>query len=96
MRATRDPESRIRCTAASSSSCPGTRKGGKADPKSQAEFRGTLFSRDTDSIVRGFVKFTDGTGAVSLKTMTITYDPKAPDRISVVGPNVSGVKQRAN
>jgi len=74
----------------------GAWKGGKADPKSQAEFRGTMISRDTDSIVRGFVKFTDGAGAVSLKSMTITYNPKTPNRIEVVGPNISGVKERAS
>lgn len=73
----------------------GSWKGGKADPKSQAEFRGTLISRDTDSIVRGYVKYTDGTGAVSLKTMTITYNPKRPGQITVVGPNISGVKTPA-
>jgi hypothetical protein len=74
----------------------GAWKGGKADSKSQAEFRGTLISRDADSIVRGFVKYTDGAGAVSLKPMTITYDPKTPNRIEVVGPSILGVKERAS
>jgi hypothetical protein len=73
----------------------GSWRGGKADPGSRAEFRGTLISRDTDSIVRGYVKYTDGTGAVSLKTMTITVDPESPNRIVVAGPgSISGAKLR--
>ena len=73
----------------------GSWRGGKADPGSRAEFRGTLISRDTDSIVRGYVKYTDGTGAVSLKTMTITVDPESPNRIVVAGPgSISGARAR--
>jgi len=73
----------------------GSWRGGTTDPGSRAEFRGTLISRDTDSIVRGYVKYTDGTGAISLKTMTITVEPKSPNRIVVAGPgSISGVKIR--
>jgi hypothetical protein len=73
----------------------GSWAGGKDDPESRAEFRGTLISRDTDSIVRGYVKYTDGTGAVSLETMTITVDPKTPNEIVVAGPGgISGTRVR--
>jgi hypothetical protein len=57
------------------------------------EFRGTLISRDQDSIVTGFARTTEN--ALTEQTaMTITVDPNSPNQIAVNGPGLPGTMKR--
>jgi hypothetical protein len=70
-----------------------TWRGGAAKPDLRGEFRGTLISRDDDSIVKGYAKITDG-GKTAKGAMTFTITSKDLDHFTVSGPGVSGTMQR--
>ncbi len=68
-------------------------RGGANSPNLRGEFRGTLISRDDDSIVKGYAKITNG-GTLTHGAMTFTIGSKDLDHFTVSGPGVSGTMQR--
>jgi len=62
-------------------------KGGPAHPTLRGEFKGTLISRDDDSIVSGFVTVTEkGKPDIRSRPMRLSWDPDQPDRLVMSGP----------
>jgi len=61
-------------------------RGGAGHPSLRGEFRGTLISRDQDSIVRGFARITED-GETTAGGMSLEYDPGTvrADKLTVRG-----------
>ena len=61
--------------------------GGSARPSLRGQFKGTLITRDDDSIVSGFATITE-TGEPTLRNrpMRLTWNPDQPDRLLMSGP----------
>lgn len=57
------------------------------------EFRGTLISRDGDTLVKGFARLVKD-GAATFTPMSFAWSPKSPDRIVIRGGGISGVRTR--
>ncbi len=68
-------------------------RGGTGHPNLRGEFRGTLISRDQDSIVRGSARVTEN-GKTTRGAMSFRYDPDKEDQLTVSGPGVSGTLTR--
>lgn len=62
---------------------------GKGADVVKGEFRGTLISRDQDSIVRGTARLTKG-DKVLQRPMSITADPDTPNKIILSGGGLAG------
>jgi hypothetical protein len=72
----------------------GTWRVGSGEDLVRGEFRGTVISRDQDSIVKGHTKVTKGDNTV-IRPMTITVDPDTPNEIAVGGPGIAGPMTRS-
>jgi hypothetical protein len=71
-----------------------TWRGDKDHPGLRGEFRGTLISRDQDSIIKGFAKVTYQ-GKTVTRPMHINADPDTPNVIEVGGPGIAGSMARS-
>lgn len=56
----------------------------------RGEFRGTLISRDDDSVIQGFAKVTEK-GKTTIKPMNVRWDPDKPDLLYAAPPTGSVV-----
>jgi len=75
-------------------SVTGSWQSGTGDNLLKGEFRGTLISRDQDSIVKGYAKVTKG-GTTAIRPMSFTVDPDTPNRIEAAGLGLAGTLTRA-
>ncbi len=64
-------------------------RGGTGQPGLRGEFRGTLISRDQDTVIRGFVQITRN-GETELGAMSLLFTPGTvlADKIVVLGPGM--------
>ncbi len=74
-------------------SVSGTWRIGSEKNLTTGEFRGTLISRDQDSLVKGFTKVTKG-DTTRIRPMSLTADPDTPNEIAVGGPGIAGALTR--
>jgi len=70
-------------------------RGGAGQPGLRGEFRGTLISRDQDTVIRGFVRLTRD-GETKLGAMSLLFTPGTvlADKIVVLGPDVRATLAR--
>ncbi len=66
---------------------------GTGDAAVQGEFRGTVISRDQDSVVKGYAKVTKA-GNTVIRPMSMTVDPDTPNQIGIGGLGLAGVFTR--
>ena len=71
----------------------GTWRSGSGKDLVTGQFRGTLISRDQDSLVKGFTKVTKGE-TTRIRPMSITVNPDTPNTIAVGGPGIVGAFAR--
>lgn len=89
-----DPEAPRLVLTQSLRNVKGTWRSGSGEDLVKGEFRGTLISRDQDSIIKGFAKVTKGDTTV-IRPMSITVDPDTPNVIAVGGPGLAGPMSRS-
>lgn len=70
-------------------------RGGTVQPGLRGEFRGTLISRDQDTVIRGFVQITRN-GGTDLGAMSLLFTPGTvlADKIVVLGPGMRAALKR--
>jgi hypothetical protein len=70
-------------------------RGGTGQPGLRGEFRGTLISRDQDTVIRGFVQITRN-GETELGAMSLLFTPGTvlADKIVVLGPGMRATLKR--
>lgn len=70
-------------------------RGGAGHPDVRGEFRGTLISRDQDTVIRGFAQITED-GKTRIGAMSLLFDPGTvlADRIVVLGPGMTATLKR--
>jgi hypothetical protein len=70
-------------------------RGGTGQPGLRGEFRGTLISRDQDTVIRGFVQITRN-GETKLGAMSLLFTPGTvlADKIVVLGPGMRATLKR--
>lgn len=70
-------------------------RGGAGQPNLRGEFRGTLISRDQDTVIRGFAQMTQS-GEIKTGAMSLLFDPGTvlADRIVVLGPGMTATLKR--
>jgi hypothetical protein len=70
-------------------------RGGAGHPDLRGEFRGTLISRDQDTVIRGFAQITED-GKTRIGAMSLLFDPGTvlADRIVVLGPGMTATLKR--
>jgi len=70
-------------------------RGGTGQPGLRGEFRGTLISRDQDTVVRGFTQITRN-GETKLGAMSLLFTPGTvlADKIVVLGPGMRATLKR--
>jgi hypothetical protein len=70
-------------------------RGGTGQPNLRGEFRGTLISRDQDTVIRGFAQITRN-GETKLGAMSLLFTPGTvlADKIVVLGPGMRATLKR--
>lgn len=70
-------------------------RGGAGHPDLRGEFRGTLISRDQDTVIRGFAQITQN-GETRIGAMSLLFDPGTvlADEIVVLGPGMTATLTR--
>lgn len=70
-------------------------RGGAGDPGLRGEFRGTLISRDQDTVIRGFAQITQD-GETKIGAMSLLFNPGTvlADKIVVLGPDMTATLKR--
>lgn len=70
-------------------------RGGTGQPNLRGEFRGTLISRDQDTVIRGFAQITRN-GETTIGAMSLLFYPGTvfADRVVVLGPGMRATLKR--
>jgi hypothetical protein len=70
-------------------------RGGAGHPNLRGEFRGTLISRDQDTVIRGFAQITENE-ETKIGAMSLLFDPGTvlADKIVVLGPGMTATLKR--